>query len=739
MQFRLAFGRLKPVTVARLILAMSVGLSVYASIAVPLFEGADEVEHYRYVRYIVTQRAFPATASDTYEYHQPPLYYLLGAGLSFWVKDHEASAAILGWNASVGYPFGSAPNDNRNVYLHSAQEALPYRGDALRVHLVRMLSVALTLGTLVTAWQLIAAVAGQDSWRAVSAFALVALNPALIVMGGMINNDNLITFTGSLFLLLCLRMLQSPKDYRTWLLAGVLWGLALLSKMTAVLFSLSLAVLLYIIWRQTQDWKLNVGAGAVVAASAFILAGPWILRNITLYGDPTAAGHLVGNQSGAPDWARGISLFPWTFTSYWDRFGWGYVFGPDWAHFVYGALCVGGLLGWIYLAWRPEKRKETLGGHEAEYLVAAFTVAVFLGALFVNSTLSNTAINPQGRFLFPVAGAIALLIAAGIGALIPERHSSTVMVLITGGLAALAAWLVMVVLPGAYARPPVVRASTFDSGKIQFLSALSYGNAMRLRGYSLAEQAVHPGENLEVTFYWEPVGPISDNYLEFMQVIAPPDVQLASRATHTGLGNFPTSQWSPGTIVVDTISVPIESNAAAPGFYQLHVGFLDPTTGDRLPVADAAGQAVETAAIGWVRVTPRSRSKIEGAAPIHARFGGVIELAACGIEQDALRLQWRAIGQIAEDYSVFVHFFDASNHLVGQADHVPNQGLFPTSAWRAGDDFVETIPIPKLDAKVSRVRIGFYSLVTGDRLGAASTAGEPIRDDAVDLPEECTP
>ena len=59
---------------------------------------------------------------------------------------------------------------------------------------------------------------------------------------------------------------------------------------------------------------------------------------------------------------------------------------------------------------------------------------------------------------------------------------------------------------------------------------------------------------------------------------------------------------------------------------------------------------------------------------------------------------------------------------------------------RAGDQFVETIPVPPHSpGQIGSVRVGFYSLVTGERLEATVFSGTEVPENALDLPAECIP
>jgi len=67
------------------LLALYVGSGLGYNFVFPPFEPTDEFPHFRYVRHLIEQRRFPVmTVDDPSEFHQPPGYYLLAAGLSAW-------------------------------------------------------------------------------------------------------------------------------------------------------------------------------------------------------------------------------------------------------------------------------------------------------------------------------------------------------------------------------------------------------------------------------------------------------------------------------------------------------------------------------------------------------------------------------------------------------------------------------------------------------------------------------
>ena len=86
--------------------ALHLCLSLAYSLANPPFEANDELAHYLYIRHLASQRRLPVQetpAGNDYQNHHPPLYYLLGALVSFWLDDSDLNAITERGNTFWGY------------------------------------------------------------------------------------------------------------------------------------------------------------------------------------------------------------------------------------------------------------------------------------------------------------------------------------------------------------------------------------------------------------------------------------------------------------------------------------------------------------------------------------------------------------------------------------------------------------------------------------------------------------
>ncbi|MCI0476468.1 MAG: hypothetical protein L0Y55_09495, partial [Anaerolineales bacterium] len=130
-----------------IILALFVALGIVYSTTTPLFEAPDEQWHFAFVQHVGTGRGLPVQSEPLthlarQEGSQPPLYYLLAAGATFWI-DTSDFPGIVWENPHYGYNVPGIVNDNKNLFIHTSLENFPYRGAALAIHLARLLSVLL--------------------------------------------------------------------------------------------------------------------------------------------------------------------------------------------------------------------------------------------------------------------------------------------------------------------------------------------------------------------------------------------------------------------------------------------------------------------------------------------------------------------------------------------------------------------------------------------------------------------
>ena len=93
-----------------------------------------------------------------------------------------------------------------------------------------------------------------------------------------------------------------------------------------------------------------------------------------------------------------------------------------------------------------------------------------------------------------------------------------------------------------------------------------------------------------------------------------------------------------------------------------------------------------------------------------------------------LTLYWQALTEVEERYKVFVHLLDAHDHIVGQRDAEPSNGVRPTTIWPVGEvvtDRYGLLVLPATPPGEVRLEVGMYSPTTGARL-PVSTGGDRV-------------
>ncbi len=128
----------------------------------------------------------------------------------------------------------------------------------------------------------------------------------------------------------------------------------------------------------------------------------------------------------------------------------------------------------------------------------------------------------------------------------------------------------------------IPQSVTFDES-----AALGGGGLIALRGYTAAQT----GDRLHLTLYWQALQAMQTDYFHFVHLLHPATGDILAQDDAMPQGNsYPTSQWTPGEIVADSVSlaltgVPAGSYLVAVGLYA-HVGEGQYA---RLPAVDAAG------------------------------------------------------------------------------------------------------------------------------------------------------
>jgi 4-amino-4-deoxy-L-arabinose transferase-like glycosyltransferase len=706
------------------------------NVLVPPYENLDEVEHAEVVRHIATTGRLPVHGeAQAAGYHvrqeasQPPLYHILAAG---WVRlwglsgDPHRPQAVPGNVVECG-PTGTFYN--KATWVHAPGQE--WIGSHLTLHILRLFSTLLQTATVAGVWALARRIfrTGPAPWLAAG---FVAFNPQFLLVASGVNNDNAVTPLATWGLVLAYDLWDKGPTYRRVALFGVIGGLAALSKLSGLaLVGLGGLALLLHGWQHKMPLRRIIGWGCLMALPVFILVAPWMARNLRLYGDPTALAPML-EEVGRRTYPIAFSEITPMLLSYWGQMPCS--FYPRAVYWPYFLAIAEGLVG-VVAGWRRFDRRQKM----ALTLSAVWFVVIVIAWLRWNSITPATG----GRLLFPAIAALALILAAGLSALIRAQS-----VLTRLWAAALPIWAVVVLCAGPvtlFAAP----AQQSTIAPIPNTVTMVFGDAILLRGYEVhvtearlacvlaSTDYCRPA--LDVTLYWQATKPVPDNLTLALQLVSPVPGETDLRLNYhhwPGRGNLPTSLWLLGKVIHDHYVLPIPAGDIPTQAWTVQIALVDDATTTRLPVSVDDVPVGDTARLTTLRI-PGALLDMEvwGNPSTPVQFGDFVRLADARIEEtpDGWRvsLLWEGQATLTADYTVFVHAYAATGELLATGDGPPQNGHFPTSLWQPGDRILDVhgLTIPTGNT-LERIAVGLYHPISGERL-AATFDGAPLADNAV--------
>lgn len=364
-------------------------LSVWA-FAVPIYEAPDEPHHWRYANYLHDNWRLPVFSRVLVEANSPPLYYLLVA------------------------PFAADSAEPNKIINNAYQSPLPPRwfddsitdfGKYWPIRLARFVSVAISTLTVLFCYMAGVEATGDET-TGMLVGGIAAFLPQFTFRGMNVSNDSLVTMTCAAVTYLVVRMIKRGFNWRLGIIVAIVTALAFLSKINAIFLPVpvSLAIL-----GAPGTWRARLGRLSVLGIALLIVA-PWLIRNQILYGDPLANHIMLTVVSNIVDTKPitspyFLTTFPINlFFSFIGFFGWMNLRLPDWLYLPFGLLAAMAILGYFWRGFQRQiDRRLTL-------ILLTFPILSLAITVYINLSFSQ----PQGRYLFPALGAIALLVGLGL-------------------------------------------------------------------------------------------------------------------------------------------------------------------------------------------------------------------------------------------------------------------------------------------------------------------------------------
>ncbi len=728
-------------------------LTIYGALAIlygavtPIFETPDESTHFAVVQYIARTGRLPVQDPSQptpwqQEGSQPPLFYLIAAPIADLVPGALDNPYPLARNPHAQIGIGLA-TINHNLFVHTSDEAFPWYGAALAVHLIRLLSTLFGALTIVCIYRLARRLWPESPGWAALAAGFVALNPMFLFIDASVSNDALITALSAAATLLIFNMFMAEGQSHireTILLSGIMAAAAIAKVSGLTLYAVAGAALAIALFHRRVTFGQALLHSGIWLVGFAVIAAWWYMRNIQLYGDPTGLSAMI--QIAVP---RRVPYTFWTFLnemeglriSSWALFGWFNVIGPSWLYpvmdWLTGLALIGGILGAARLIWRRDWVRLAVIGLLAWQFVVTFS-----------SLIAWTRLTPgtQGRLLFPALPAIALLTIFGWQTLFRHRISWLGVV----PLAIVATAAPLAIIAPAYSPPPPVALNggasfTFPPDvraiKAQFDSITVSG--IKIGSVIIANDGLSNGLKaaLPITFYYSGT-PDPRNLSLFVTVYDCQHNVIGKLDTYPGGGNLPTSQWISGALYADSYRLPIVIPAILPCQPYVEFGWWNYATKEYL--TELAGQK------GLRSLTVRGGAIIDPRLPDPppailqtADFGGMLHLRGYTLDTTAVvpgqtfnvTFDWLCSAPIAADLTVFVHLEPVGQNdqpPLGQGDSPPRKGDYPTSVCAVGLPFADSHSVQvKADAPPSRYQlaVGWYRPDTQMRL-ALSGGGDTL-------------
>ncbi|MBI5357181.1 glycosyltransferase family 39 protein [Candidatus Collierbacteria bacterium] len=406
--------------IALLILAVFAVISLLWSVFIPVFESPDESTDYEFGRYYGRTWKLPVLTDNPrpqgVHFWEPLYFYILGS----------VSKAI---NAPLSedskYMYSSSDQWKRlreqhplNLHRHEPSE-FKFNWDeiAWSLHLMRLVSVLLSVGSVWFVYKMGREVFPEPSWLPIAGMMLFAFNPQFLFLGSALNVVDMVIFSTAILLWLLVRFMKRKVNKAIDIIVlGASMGMAILSKMTALPI-LAVAVV-GICWKRIVEKKPVVNA-ILLFLIIFLLTGGWyLLRNQALYGELTGAKIHVLARFGkmTNPFLEEVGLlnflisYPKTqWKTFWSGFGWITIYLPMIFPFTMLMIYAHGIWGFV-VAIRERTNIFLNGVQKRQLMVLAMApIVVWLAisrVIFIVEVF-------HGKDLFPVSGAAALIVVVG--------------------------------------------------------------------------------------------------------------------------------------------------------------------------------------------------------------------------------------------------------------------------------------------------------------------------------------
>jgi 4-amino-4-deoxy-L-arabinose transferase-like glycosyltransferase len=435
------------------------------------YSGHDEVAHYAYLQMVAEDHRIPVLPELTEwrEIHETENVYSHDRiPADFWKyctrttrdwdpgcrgENPQPSAIYAMTLGGEYYPTGWIYTANHPPLYYMVMTPLYWLTDGqsieTQLYVLRLAAIPFGLLTVLFAYLTVRTLFPRDRFLAMMVPAFVAFQPQIAYEAAMLNNDILaIAFTSAVIYLLALG-LKTRFPIRTVILIGFCYGLAVLSKNTALTTGAIVAFAM-ILGLGVRNWREWVPKGALALAVTSLMIWPWYVYMYRTYGDFTGLARIrqlqywnYGSNQRPTIWDqlsnRGFAWMRWRET--WGEFGWRLIpLNPDLLRFILWVVLIGtiGIAVWAIRLYRVNHailaagneqeaaeitaRSESIFVLERWQVVGVLTMGVtcilaYFAVLQFGTTFSLT----QARYYFPAIVPATVLLMLGYRAIIPRQ------------------------------------------------------------------------------------------------------------------------------------------------------------------------------------------------------------------------------------------------------------------------------------------------------------------------------
>jgi len=707
----MALSRSKPYGGLLAVLLIFLVVTVYTSWQIPLSVGPDETAHFMFARYWRQEFRLPVTEEDFerggYKSDQPPLNSILVGSAFFWDNLDEPPFVKLTFGVPRRHLAKDGVVDPTGRSYHIVNTEDPLAGEYLFWRFGRLMSTVFSMLTLAVTY-FIARKTFEDRpqkhWWALASVMVVAFIPTFIYISGVFSYENLLGLWLALYLLTAVYIIKGKESSWLFLLAGLFVGLALVTKLSALVVPASLVVLVSLVGYRSHwsAWKFS-GRLAVSALGVILSAGWWfvwieskfnrvadlgwfegLLRPLVNDEVSTEVFYLLSHRT-----LGGIEPTSSEIVSNWIRYmfqtGWSFGNTDHTSVFtVLLAVSVLAVVGLLYIWWRKQE------SHIWLLFLGFFVAILFILPLVRLLTTGFEFKAGQGQHvLFPAAGAIAVLFVWGLSVWTPVRRDRQWLggIVLGFGLLIWSVYLAVFV----YVKPtpvPVrtvppympVSARTVD---IDFGPMILKG--FELKGNDSDSKIKSDRPVLGVNLYWFVQELVHEDYLTTLRLV---DSQGKTPSIWVGYGangRYPSRAWEPNDILRDELYLPLAG--VQPGVYTITLEIR--ANGKPAQLAD--NTAVWTLAqVDLTRLTRQPKS------PVRAGQSTGLDVWFNGDNRDLLpTVQYQSTVQITAEPETMVKLVDPKGKLhdpvtmAGQTRVFIIDPLWPTGEYQLLTETVE--------------------------------------------------